>query len=379
MPRRQIAYRTPRRQRGVAVITALLLTTLAISIVASLFWQQQVQVRSMENQRLHLQTRWILRGALDWSTLVLRQDAYTNRYTALTQVWATPLAETRLDQYIERERIEGEVFDASLSGNIVDATSRYNLRNLVHKTAGGMAIDTVNLQIFQRLLTSLQINPALAKTAANLIAGSEPILNAPGMVDPITGQEVGGQERDPAAGGNPDAAGGAGQTGGAGQADAQGDGSGDPDLAGTLPVVRTGMGTPIKFLEIEDLLAVRGFTPEILEKLRPYVIVLPDPTPVNVNTAPAEVLAAVIPNFSLSEAQSLLARRRNVPWDAINKFETDIPGRTLAPGSASVKSDWFLVNSRIRLDRAALNAQSLVQRTANPMGGGVKVVWVRQD
>jgi len=67
--------RRPRRaprEAGVAVITALLLTTLAISIVASLFWQQQVQVRSMENQRLHLQTEWILRGALDWATLVLR-------------------------------------------------------------------------------------------------------------------------------------------------------------------------------------------------------------------------------------------------------------------------------------------------------------------
>jgi general secretion pathway protein K len=49
--------------------------------------------------------------------------------------------------------------------------------------------------------------------------------------------------------------------------------------------------------------------------------------------------------------------------------------------SVSVKSDWFLVNSRIRLDRAALNAQALVQRSsANPIGGGaVKVVWVRQD
>jgi general secretion pathway protein K len=174
------AFRHPRRQRGVAVITALLLTTLAISIVASLFWQQQVQVRSMENQRLHLQTRWILRGALDWSTLVLRQDAYTNRYTALTQVWATPLAETRLDQYIERERVEGEVFDASLSGNIVDATSRYNLRNL----ESGNRIDKAQLEIFQRLLTNLQINPALAKTAANLIAGSQPVIQPPGAGRP---------------------------------------------------------------------------------------------------------------------------------------------------------------------------------------------------
>jgi len=370
-------YRPARRQRGVAVITALLLTTLAISIVASLFWQQQVQVRSMENQRLHLQTRWILRGALDWSTLVLRQDGYNNRYTALTQVWATPLAETRLDQYIERERIEGEVFDASLSGNIVDATSRYNLRNL----ASGTAIDKAQLAIFQRLLTTLQLNPALAKTAANLIAGSQPELVAAGTVDPVTGQDIGGQQRDPGSAPNPGTEGQEGQAGQAGQAGAPGADPADPTQGTTIPVVRTGLGTPMKFLEVEDLLAVRGFTPEMLEKLRPYVIVLPDRTPVNVNTAPAEVLAAVIPNFSLSEAKSLLGRRRNVPWDAINKFETDIPGRTLVADSVSVKSDWFLVNSRIRLDRAALNAQALVHREgANPIGGGgVKVVWVRQD
>jgi general secretion pathway protein K len=356
----------------------LLLTTLAISIVASLFWQQQVQVRSMENQRLHLQTRWILRGALDWSTLVLRQDAYTNRYTALNQVWATPLAETRLDQYIERERIEGEVFDASLSGNIVDATSRYNLRNLEN----GNRIDKAQLEIFQRLLTNLQLNPALAKTAANLIAASEPV--PAGTVDPVTGQEIGSQARDPTESGTPGTVAGAAPAAGALAGSGAADGTASGDAAGadgavTLPVSRTGLGTPIKFLEVEDLLAVRGFTPEMLEKLRPYVIVLPERTPVNVNTASAEVLAAVIPNFSLSEANALLGRRRNVPWTDIANFQADITGHTPVLNSVDVKSNWFLVNSRIRLDRAALNAQALIQRSANQIGGGVKVVWVRQN
>jgi general secretion pathway protein K len=239
------------------------------------------------------------------------------------------------------------------------------------------------LAIFQRLLTSLQINPALAKTAANLIAGSQPVVKAPGAVDPITGQEIGGQETDANEKNAPDSANPdpAAQAGQPGQPGTTGGDPADPTQAATIPVVRTGIGTPMKFLEVEDLLAVRGFTPEMLEKLRPFVIVLPERTPVNVNTAPAEVLAAVIPNFSLSEAQSLLARRRNVPWDDIAKFQTDIPGRTPADKSIDVKSDWFLVNSRIRLDRAALNAQALVQRSATtPIGGGgVKVVWVRQD
>jgi len=45
----------------------------------SLFWQQQVQVRSIENQRMQLQKQWILRGALDWAGLILREDANTQR------------------------------------------------------------------------------------------------------------------------------------------------------------------------------------------------------------------------------------------------------------------------------------------------------------
>ncbi|WP_229507795.1 general secretion pathway protein GspK [Massilia sp. Dwa41.01b] len=147
----------------------------------------------------------------------------------------------------------------------------------------------------------------------------------------------------------------------------------------TLAVTREGLGTPIKFLEVEDLLAVKGFTPDMLERLRPYVVVLPERTPVNVNTASAEVLSAVIPNYSLSEANALLARRRNVPWDDIGKFQQEVGNRPLVADSASVHSDWFLVNSRIRLDRAALNALSLIKRQPGVIGGGVSVVWVRQN
>ena len=108
-------------QRGVAVITALLLTTLAITIVASLFWQQQVQVRSIENQRLQLQKQWILRGALDYARLVLREDARNSNIDYLGEPWSVPLEETRLDQFVDNNRGDEEASDASLSGNIVDA------------------------------------------------------------------------------------------------------------------------------------------------------------------------------------------------------------------------------------------------------------------
>jgi general secretion pathway protein K len=323
----------PWRERGVAVITALLLTTLAISIVASLFWQQQVQVRSMENQRLHLQTKWILRGALDWATLVLFQDGIDHRqYTSLDQVWATPLAETRLDQYVERQRVEGETFDASLSGNITDACSRYNLRNL------GMSKghpNWVQVEVFERLLRNLQLDSGLARRVAAFVAAGLP----PGAAPPDADQAAQPQ---------------------------------------ATPVI----GAPVKILEVEDLLAVPGVTPAIVERLRPFVTVLPDTSPVNVNTAPAEVLAALVPNMSVSEANTLIVRRKQAAWRGKEYFSTEVGsdnGRPLARETYDVRSDWFLVDTRIRLDRAALDAQALIHRSgALVAGGGPKVEWIRQ-
>jgi general secretion pathway protein K len=127
-------------------------------------------------------------------------------------------------------------------------------------------------------------------------------------------------------------------------------------------------------------LSVRGVTPAIVERLRPFVTVLPEKTPVNVNTAPAEVLAAVVPDMSVSEANTLIVRRKQAAWRGLNYFETEIgENRKPAQDSASVKSDWFLVDSRIRLDRAALDAQALIHRSSNLVAGsGPKVVWIRQ-
>lgn len=319
------------RQRGVAVITALLLTTLAVSIVASLFWQQQVQVRTMENQRLQLQTKWILRGALDWATLVL--DTFrAASYTSLDQAWATPLADTRLDQYIERERVQGENFDASLSGNITDASSRYNLRNL----AENRQVDEAQVAIFGRLLGNLQLDSGLARRAAEFVKA--------GQVWQATGDEDKDKQQSNQSGVS---------------------------------------GVPVKLLQVDDLLAVQGFTPAIVERLRPFVIVLPVPTPVNVNTAPAEVLAAAA-NLPVSAANTLLVRRKQAPWNNTTFFEEQTQAQRLSPDFKqewiSVTSSWFLVTSRIRLDRAGLDAEALIQR--RPMmgagGGGSKVMWIRQ-
>lgn len=314
-----------KRQRGVAVITALLLTTLSVSIVASLFWQQQVQVRSMENQRLHLQTKWILRGALDWARLVLRQDGVDNQLaTTLNAVWNTPLAETRLDQYIERERVEGEVFDATLSGRVIDATSRYNLRNL----SNGQVVNPRHVQIYGTLLSNLKLDPVLARRTAELVANSQPP---------------------------------------------------PPRALGSTQPVQARTTAPLEIRRIEDLLAIPGYTPEAVERLREFVIVLPAGTKVNVNTAPAEVISALVERYTVSDALGLVARRKQASYRDIANFTEQLRGSELIDtDSVDVKSEYFLVQSKIRLDRANLDAEALVERK---LGSGIAptVLSIRQN
>src|SRR5690606_5528108 len=64
----------------------------------------------------------------------------------------------------------------------------------------------------------------------------------------------------------------------------------------------------------DDLLNLDGVPPSALDALRPYIAILPDITPVNANTAPAEVLAAVVPGLSLAQARAITRQRDQGAW-----------------------------------------------------------------
>ena len=128
---------------------------------------------------------------------------------------------------------------------------------------------------------------------------------------------------------------------------------------------------------MEDLLAVTGVTPPMVEKLRDFVIVLPGGIPVNVNTAPAEVLAALAENCSVSQGATIVQFRRRTPFNSEAEFKNYLgqTGASLPAGvKVDVKSDHFLVLSHVRLDRAALDAQSLVYRTSK----AISLLWMRE-
>lgn len=344
---RQLRFARPLRQGGVAVITALLLTTLAVTIVASLFWQQQVQVRSIENQRMQLQKQWILRGALDWARLILSESFKVNQTVDnLQQPWAVGLAETRLDSYVENGRTGSEASDASISGKIIDATSRLNLRGL---SSGGVP-NEAERKAFEKLLRILKINPALAQAAAITMAAGQP------KQAPLPA----GQTSVPAVVATAPVT--SAMPGSSGQA-------AETAVTATLPL---DANRPMEITQVDDLLAVPGFTPAIVAQLKNYVVILPEVTSVNFNTASAEVLAARVDTLSVVEAQAIIIDRdRAYARDAADLLSRlrDRPAAGL-----TVRTDYFLVDGKVRLNRAGLEVQALIHRVA----GKSTVLWIRE-
>lgn len=304
------------RQQGVAIVTALLLTALCLTVVANLFWQQQIQVRSIENQRQQLQKRWVLRSTIDWARLVIREDAKYSRTDTLDEPWAVPLTANRLDQYVENGKDDADVSAATLSGVIIDAQSYFNLTNLV---MGGV-INLQEVESFARLLTNLQINPSLARATALAFAAS----------------------RGKAASG----------------------------------VASDGTPSPLLFTHVEDLLSIPGYTPEIIGKLSEFIVILPRSTPVNANTASAEVLSARIRSLSISDANQLIISRNASGFRDLADLSQRLSGRVdkLSEKELSVTTTFFLVNGKVHMNRAELEIQALVERT----GATTSLVWVRE-
>lgn len=313
------------RQHGVAIITALLLTALSVILVTSLFWQQQVQARALENQRLQMQTHMLMRSALDWIRVILRDDTSNSTTDHLDEPWAAPLSATRLDEYLRESGNERDLNDAALSGNISDAQARYNLRNLaLHGTVNEEAV-----AVLKRLLAYLRIDPGLADNIA-IAMGAQPWQ----PID-LTGTAQGNKPRqtDPAAS---------------------------------------------RIDHIDDLLAIPGITPGILAQLREHVVVLPAPTEINVNTASALVLSARLPALSMEEARALIDSRRHIHL----RDGADLSIRSFGKISVdqanamAFATNYFLVDSKVRVRKAAWQMQALIERNIMV---GPRTVWMRED
>jgi general secretion pathway protein K len=354
---------TPAAQRGAAIISALLVVALSAILVSGMLWREQVQIRRIENQRLLAQAHWVSRGALDWTRLILRSEGDTSAgITYLGGVWGVPIARTRLSDFLgqigEVRAQEGAA--TYISGSIEDAQAKYNLRNLVSTPVpGALALDLQQIQSFQRLLQLLGINGQLARnTALQLRAGLQQSAtrfqtgaNAGAPADPT--QMQGG-----AAGGN------------------------YTDRPGLQDTDENAHVAPLQMTGVDSLLDVPGFTPDMVARLRPFVTYLPTITPVNMNTAPPEVIAAVVPGMNLSNAQAFVARRETVFFHNVSDVQLALRGAgvqevSIDSNQLDVNSSYFLVHGRVEHERAEVDRTTLVYR--DPLTHTTRIVWGRDQ
>ena len=289
----------PHRQRGAALLTAMIIVVLIVTLASSMVWQQWRAVQVEVAERTRAQSAWILSGALDWARLILREDARGN-VDHLGEPWAVPLAEARLSTFLAADKNNTDDGpEAFLSGVITDAQARYNVTNLVDVAQG--KIDPLEFAAFERLCQNLGVDSSVASLVAS------------GMRDALA-----------------------------------------PAGSGTA-------AAPLLPKSIAQL-SWLGVDAASLELLAPYIVVLPDPTPVNVNTASAEVLVAVIKGNDHATAERLLQVRQRTPFEDMAKFEAQVASLKPLTARLSVKSEFFEVRGRLRLDDRVLEESSLVQR-----------------
>ncbi len=301
------------RQRGAALLAAMLTVTLVATFAATALWQQWRSVEVEAAERTRIQSAWILIGALDWSRLILSEDYRANSGTDhLGEPWAVPLEEARLSTFLAADRNVTQIDDAGggeeafLSGQIIDLQSRLNLANLV----SGDTVNEAALAQFERLFAQLGLPPAELTALVQALR----------------------------------------------QAQAPGNENTDAPLMPQSP----------------SQLAWLGLAPRTLALLAQHITLLPERKPVNLNTAGAEVLMATLRGLDRAGADRIMAVRQMQPFRSVDDVKKLLGEQIEVSGSEhGVASSYFEVHGRLRMGPTVVQERSLVRR----MGLEATTVW----
>jgi general secretion pathway protein K len=290
-------------QRGAALLTAMIIVTLVAAIAAAMAWHQQRAIAVEASERARAQTRWMLLGALDWARLILREDALSDfAHSPAKDHLGEPWAVPLAEARLSTF-LAGDGAQAD-AGPPAFLSGRIDDAQARYNLRNLIGADKVHAEIEMRSLTRLCEFVGAPSGTAELIAKQ---LNAAYASEPA--------------------------------ADA-----------------------PVRIAAADEL-GWLGLAPEVAAKLQPFVTLLPLATPVNLNTAPREVIAALLDGVDLASAERLVEARRLAPLSAPQDAAKYLPANVqLADGRSSVFSSFFVVTGRLRLDEHVQVQRSLLQR-----------------
>ncbi len=288
-----------RRERGAALIIVLGLVALISSWAVTAAYEDMLSLRRAENSQNAVRAAQASQSALALAAKVLRDDARDGSGDDLDEAWAQETPSFAID-------------DGSVIGRIIDANRFINLNTLIDRQ--GKAVPAVEQQV-KRLFASLELAPALVDA----------------LID-----WVDADDRRHGAGGAEDAA----------------YYSRDYRVA-NAPLNRW-----------RELYLVRGFDRKIVAKLAKVAIARPTPasgiTPVNLNTASAPVLMALMPEMTAADAEAFIAER---PFASVDDaLQNRIWAANVNRAYLSVASDAFMVRTEARFGRVVLREKFMLQR-----------------
>jgi len=299
------------RERGIAIVLALSVVAMAAMVAAAIMVSQSTWARQLELTAEHVQARAVLQAGADWARAVLSDDRRLSNVDHLGEPWALRLPPMPVE-------------NGELVGKIEDQQGLFNVNNLVSEGK----VNVAQLAHFQRLLATLGLPDALAYTLVDWID------------DDSQPQPQGGAE------------------------DAYYLALDPPYLTANRPLI-----------DVDELALVAGFDVSVRARLRPYVTALPGSTAVNVNTAPPEVLAAVIDGLDLGNAQALVAQRDRAYFRDTGDFTKRLPRDAVAAaGDISVSSDYFLASLRVTIGGAQARGRALLSRSGAGTGWPI-IIW----
>jgi general secretion pathway protein K len=303
-----------RRERGVAAITALLIVAVAASTATFMLSQHAAMLDQTALVGARAQAELYADAGLDWARGVLAEDA---RRAGAVDSLGEGWAQPIAGLPVER---------AVVAGLIADEQGKLNLNNLV---IGGRS--EADLRILQRLLRELSLPPELADAVLDWIDADQDVT-----------------------------------------------GNGGAENGYYLSLKRPYRAANQPLAQVDELHRVRGFDPATVAKLRPHVTALPVRTSVNINTASAPVLAAILDGkVPPEEIEARMAALRVKPFQSATEIaqwaaKADPRATSVDLG---VRSDFFSVGVQVAQDDVLVATEALMQRAAQ--GGATSIVWRR--
>lgn len=294
-----MARRRRGSNRGVALITAMLISALAAMVATDLAWDNALDVRRTTVLLYRDQAMQIALGAESWVIGILHQDLEDTQTDHLGEIWAQDLPGLPIEG--------GEV-----SGRITDLQGRFNINNLVDERG---EVQPESFEQFRRLLMALELDPRLAGVTADwLDADQEPQFP---------------------------------------------DGAEDAMYTTVMPPYRT----PNRMLtSISELAALEGMDKAAFDALAPHITALPGRTTINANTATPAVLQSLDENLTAGDVQSLLAEREDGGFPNVQTAFSSLV-RPDVVNSLDESSNFFQLQVVVEIDTVRVTLYSLLQRS----------------